>query len=327
MPARILNNIRQIFGGQDVVALVAFDAGAAAHIASWFKSSPPELRIYAEGPAKDIFAKAFAQPIEASLAIAIHHSTFVVTGTGWSSDLEHHARLFAHKQGINCAAVLDHWCNYRERFQWYGKEYLPDQLWVADVDAASLAEEVFPNIPILRFPNQWLDDLRIEVSAIRNNSSLEFPSNSIRPAKRLLYLLEPIRELWASNTHTTSAASPEAGEFQALHYFLNHLPHLIESGWVACYEDIEALMLRPHPSDASSKYNDFIANVGRFLPIRLSVNQSLADSLAWADAAFGCETQALVAAMNCGLPAFSTIPPWAPPCRLPQRSLHHLSRL
>lgn len=327
MPTKIYNNVRQTFSSHDVVALVAFDAGAAAHISSWFSGSPLDLRIYAEGPAKDFFAKAFAQPIEASLASAINKSTFVVTGTGWASDLEHQARLLAHNNNISCAAVLDHWCNYRERFQWNSEEYLPDQLWVADIDAASLAEELYPNIPLFRLPNQWLDNLWSEVNAIRSSSSIQLSSMPSLPAKRLLYLLEPIRQFWPSNRCIAAVASPEAGEFQALHYFLDRLPYLIEYGWVASYEDIEGLMLRPHPSEPSGKYDDFIANAGHLLPIKLDITDSLADSLAWADATFGCETQALVAAMNCGLPAFSTVPPWAPPCRLPQQALHHLNRL
>jgi hypothetical protein len=92
-------------------------------------------------------------------------------------------------------------------------------------------------------------------------------------------------------------------------------------------EQLEALALRPHPSDPAGKYDALIAVAGRSWPIRLDQSPSLSAALAWADSTFGCETQALVASLACGLPAFSTVPPWAPPCRFPQASLQHLSRL
>ena len=66
---------------------------------------------------------------------------------------------------------------------------------------------------------------------------------------------------------------------------------------------------------------------GRLLLGYRDPRSGLAEALAWGDLAFGCETQALVAAMACDLPAFSTVPPWAPPCRLQQASLLQLSRL
>ena len=143
------------------------------------------------------------------------------------------------------------------------------------------------------------------------------------PAARLLYLLEPIRLSW----NTGSPVESEEAEFQALRYWLTNLPNLIDAGWVASSDELEAIVLRLHPSEPVDKYDDFIAGaLGRW-PISFDTSPSLPHSLAWADAAFGCETQALVAAMACDLPAFSTIPPWAPPCRLPQASLHHLNRL
>ena len=117
------------------------------------------------------------------------------------------------------------------------------------------------------------------------------------------------------------------GEFQSLRYWVKQLPRLIEQGWVAPQHELEALVLRPHPSEPAGKYDALIAEVSASWPIQLDPAPGLAEALAWADAAFGCETQALVAAMACSLPAFSTVPPWAPPCRLPQAALHHLSRL
>ena len=124
------------------VALVAYDAGAAAHIASWFSSSKKNLILYAEGPAKKLFEERLQHQMEESLASAIDKSSLVV-GTGWASDLEHRARQLAAVKNIPSVAVLDHWVNYPERFSREGRIQFPSELWVADAEARALAFELF----------------------------------------------------------------------------------------------------------------------------------------------------------------------------------------
>ena len=313
--------VDDILVGYESIALVAHDAGAAAHIASWFSLSKKNLSIYAEGPAADIFRKVFDRTIEESLSSAIDTSSVVITGTGWSSDLEHQARKLAFSRNIPSVAVLDHWVNYRERFRRNGTSQLPGELWVSDAEAATLASLLFPNVPVKQLPNIWLEGLRTKVDSIRRIQKRSLQPSC--PAKRLVYFLEPIRVLWTDGPVIKS----EAGEFQGLRYWFNQLPHLIEQGLVAPIDQIEGLLLRPHPSEPLGKYDSLISEYNAYWPISIDSSSGLDESLAWADAAFGCETQALVAAMACGLPAFSTVPPWAPPCSLPQVSLNHLSRL
>ena len=254
-----------------------------------------------------------------TLEEALTGAQVLISGTGWSSDLEHHSRRLARQRGIPIVAVLDHWANYRERFVREGKELLPDALWVSDADAAALAIAAFPSVPVLQLPNHWLEDLCSTVQVLRSKTNHQ----PHRPARRLLYLLEPIRVPWSQGSSDAS----EAGEIQGLRYLLQQLPNLIEQGWVAPQHELEALALRPHPSEPIDKYDALIAEAAASWPIQLDRAPVLAEALAWADAAFGCETQALVAAMACNLPAFSTVPPWAPPCQLPQTALQHLSRL
>jgi hypothetical protein len=279
-------------------------------MAAWLAPHAQQLRLYLAGPAQRLFkAEAQTHNLEACLAKA----QLLISGTGWASDLEHEARRLAKQRGLPSVAVLDHWLNYRERFQRNGEEVLPDQLWVADAEAEALARRTFPGLPVLRLNNHWLEELCQTVSKHRREPVQ-------RPARRLLYLLEPVRVNWPH-------PSKEPGELQGLNYWLSQLPLLIEQGWVVPQDQLEALSLRPHPSEAPGKYSDWIRTAAEHWPVELDQAGRLAESLAWTDAAFGCETQALVAAMACELPAFSTVPPWAPPCRLPQASLHHLHQL
>ncbi len=295
--------------------MCAHDAGAASHMAAWLAPHRPKLRPCLEGPAQALFSGKLGPWPQHNLEHSLEAASLLISGSGWSSDLEHNARARARQLGIPSVAVLDHWVNYRARFKRHGVEVLPDQLWVADAEAKALAQAIFPDLPVLQLPNHWLQDLKDTVASARKQPAHQ-------PARCLLYLLEPIRVPWPSGEK-----ADEPGELQGLHYWLSQLPLLAEQDHIAPLDELEALALRPHPSEPPGKYDALIAEVGQSWPIRLDTSPSLAAALAWADAAFGCETQALVAALACGLPAFSTVPPWAPPCRLPQALLQHLSHL
>lgn len=318
-----ISKVDQILTAHSTASLIAYDAGAASHIAAWFSSARIGLKIYAEGPAKGVFSGAFKQEMEKSLESAITRSSVVVTGTGWASDLEHRARQLACQLSIPSVAVLDHWVNYKERFRRGSQEHLPNTIWVSDDEAFYLAQSIFPALPVVKLPNLWLQGLCNEVKARRECSGNNQQLQSRRPARRLLYLLEPIRDPWMHS----SVHLPESGEFLSLRYWLKKLPNLIALGHIAPQHELEALALRLHPSETIHKYDTFIAEVSPTWPISVDRSSTLAEALAWADAVFGCETQALVAATACGLPVYSTLPPSAPPCRLPHASIQHLSRL
>ena len=284
-------------------------------MAAWLAPHQVKLKLCLEGPAQALFSAKLGALPQHSLEHCLEGSSLLISGSGWSSDLEHNARACARQLGIPSVAVLDHWVNYRERFERHGMEMIPDQLWVADAEAKALAQVTFPELPVLQLPNHWLQDLKATVVLARKQPPQQ-------PARRLLYLLEPIRVPWPEGE-----TANEPGELQGLHYWLNQLPLLAEHGSIAPLDQLEALALRPHPSEPPGKYDAVIAKAGEHWPIRLDPSPSLALALAWADAVFGCETQALVAALACGLPSFSTLPPWAPPCRLPQAALQHLSHM
>lgn len=297
------------------VAVCAHDAGAASHMSAWLTPYQDQIRPCLEGPARTLFENQLGPLPHHCLESSIENACLLISGTGWSTDLEHKARVLARQRGIPSVAVLDHWVNYRERFTFGGEEMLPDQLWVADADAMKMAQFVFPELPVLLLPNQWLIDLSQSVVKLRQYSPMH-------PARRLIYFLEPIRAPW-----TGGPWDNETGELQGVRFWLDKLPLLSKNGWIAPLEKLEKLVLRPHPSEPPGKYNAIISEVSNHWPIHLDRSPSLEAALAWADMAFGCETQALVAAIACGLPACTTIPPWAPSCRLPQLKLNHLKLL
>ena len=296
--------------------MVAHDAGAARLLFSWLQPLQRQLRFFVQGPALQILEKE-RPDINACerLEACLDRRQLLLTGTGWSSDLEHRARMCAAQRNIPSIAVLDHWVNYQERFEREGRIALPDGIWVADAEASTLARKQFPELPVQELPNHWLNQLIADV--MRSRSTHETHKHQ-RAAGNLLYLLEPLRD------HATG--EPNGQEFAALDYWLEQLPELITDGHIQEDRQTLQLRLRPHPSEAPGKYESWIRNHRHAWPLQLDPHPSLAASLAHADLTFGCETQALVAAMACDLPAFSTLPPTAPPCRLPHRQLRHLAK-
>jgi len=286
------------------LAVVCHDAGAANLVISWLTGYAGQVKFCMDGPARVLWENTFPKASAFTVEEALNNAASLLSGTGWASDLEHKARRLARTKGIRNVAVLDHWINYRERFVRDGEVVLPDVLWVGDADAEAEARRCFPALPVRRLPNLYLETLMSEVAAHGPAPARLDPCN-------ILYVLEPIRQDWMGTS--------EPGEFQTLDFFLESLPSL------GIAENAK-IRLRPHPSDWRDKYNNWPLRYPKF-DLVIEDDGALAEQIAWADWVVGCETFALVAALQAGRIAISALPPWAPRCRLPQHGLLHLRDL
>jgi hypothetical protein len=291
---------------QSPIAVVAHDAGAANHIIAWAKNEDhAQIHVYVTGPALTLWKRAFPHAIiDGELIDALAMARTLISGTGWASSLEHDARKMARPLGIKSIAVIDHWTNYRARFIDEGVEILPDEIWVADEHAKTLAESAFVKLNVVQMPNLYLDALVKEVR-LHERSAVNHVGHN------LLYVLEPIREAWREDV--------AAGEFAGLDFFLNKLA-------VLGLGDNLLIRLRPHPSDPTGKYDQWIA-AQNSTKISLDTTPTLAESIAWSDMVVGCQTYAMVIALAAGKRVLSSIPPYAPACVLPQAGIIKLSAL
>ncbi|OGT94679.1 MAG: hypothetical protein A2286_00425 [Gammaproteobacteria bacterium RIFOXYA12_FULL_61_12] len=282
------------------LGVVCHDAGGANQILAMLGEPEFQGAIgYFDGPAREPSRRAASRfEIADDLPGLLGRVRTLVTGTGWSSRLEHDARDIARRRGIRSIAVLDHWTNYRERFVRDGSFVLPDELWVVDEYALDIASRTFPGLPIGLQPDRYAEQQVERIAPLSQVAGNE-----------LVYLLEPARSDWGRG---------EPGEFQALRYFLDRLPQL---GLPA----ETAICLRPHPSDAHGKYDAFLGE-RRGHRIVLD-NGDLAGALSRARWVAGCQTYALTLALRAGRTVYCTLPPWAPPCQLPHRGLSHLQRM
>ena len=191
--------------------------------------------------------------------------------------------------------MIDHWINYEERFERDGEIVLSDSVWVSDHYAATLAKSIFKNTPVLELPNTYLDNLLTVVTDVPNDTF------------NLLYVLEPIRSDWGKGSQ---------GEFQALDFFAKNIRSIVGENRVT-------VTLRPHPSDPPEKYSHWIksnSNLNASLDPHNNLNEAISASR-WV---VGAETFALVIACTAGRSTWTSLPPWAHRCRLPQTGIKHL---
>lgn len=283
------------------IAVVAHDAGGANQIIALLQShgEAADIHAYMEGPALKLWQRAFPDNAsQSSLDEALDGCPSLLSGTGWASDLEFNAIKTASAAGLRTAALLDHWTNYEQRFIRREQTVHPDEFWVVDQYALAIAKRAFPTGNVIQVPDCYLRAQAQQISAP--------PSNG----QTLLYVQEPARSDWGRD---------RPGEFQALDYMIEKLPTM------SLPKDLR-ILLRPHPSEDSEKYLDWVAQQTD-LNVALDNSPTLADAISHSHWVAGCESYALVVALASGRPVYCTLPPWAPACRLPHDGLIQVKSL
>ena len=280
-------------------AVVCHDAGAASHILEWVAAERPSCRTFLSGPARDLWQRRLPGVVPAAtLDAALDGARAVLTGTGWSSDLEHAARARARELGLHSVAVVDHWVNYPMRFERQGTRVLPDEIWVTDRCAAAIARQCFHGLRVVEKPNLYLEAQLAGIGPVAQASD------------DVLFVLEPARDDWGRG---------EPGEFQALDYFLSRRADLgLPAG--------ATVRLRPHPSDPPGKYHAWVErhSVER---VCMDRSASLAEAISGCRWVAGLHSAAMVVALAAGRRVVCALPPWGPPIALPQPEIVQLRRI
>lgn len=292
-----------------MLAIISHDAGGAEILSSYARQEKLECLYVLEGPAQKIFKRKLGEIETCSLEEALRRSSLILCGTSWQSDLEFDAIKQARSIGTRSVAFLDHWVNYVERFTRSGETWLPDEIWVGDGMAASLAKELFPVTTIHQLENPYVSDIKRDLVATQ--VSQESRLNNIR----VLYVCEPVRE------HALLRFGNERHwgyiEEEALRYFLANIAVLGTS--------IERVIIRPHPSESVDKYK--WAEYEFDLPIVMGGTRSLLEEIAESDVVVGCESMAMVIGLVAGKRVISCIPANGKPCSLPHHEIEKLHNL
>jgi len=291
-----------------MIAVVSHDAGGAEILSSWLRRCREPYCLVLDGPAKEIFRKKCGSKPIIPLHEAITLCDWVLCGTSWQSNIERRAISLAKSEGKKVVAFLDHWVNYRERFQEKNVAVLPDEIWVVDVDAEKMAKANFPELPVVLKPNPYFEDLQIELGKVQIT-----PKDSDECSA--LYACEPIRE------HAQLQHGDERfwgyTEEDALKYFIKNI------GAVGI--NVTTIKIRPHPSEGKNKY-DWARQAGT-LTIEIGGGRALLEEIMEADVVVGCASMAMVVGLLAKKRVICSIPPGGRMCALPQKGIEHLQVL
>ena len=290
-------------------AIVAHDAGGAEVLSSYVRQQRLDCLFSLQGPALGIFERKLGRCENKPLKQALQGSARLLCGTSWQSDLEFNAIQLARRLGTPSAAWLDHWVNYRARFERNGTLCLPDEVWVSDPDALALARLQLPEVSLRQRENPYFLDIR---DSLQHETQVSPPL----PGKlRILYVCEPVREhallRYGNEMHWGYT------EEQALRYFLSHVTTLGRPP--------ARILIRPHPSETADKYHAIGKEFN--LPIAFSQGHTLTAEVANSDCVVGCSSMAMVVGLIGGKRVISCIPPGGHPCTLPQSNIEHLQDL
>ena len=265
--------------------VVAHDAGGAEILSSWLRHHLDEWEttLVLDGPAVKVFAGKLGDDMAAHAGVEVpplDGVAFVLCGSSGAATLERRAVRQARSAGVRCAVWLDHWVNYAMRFELEGVSVVPDEVWVCDEHAAALARAEAPGADVRLKGNPYLEDFAAEV---RTLAEVRDPA-----VERILYVTEP-----------------NAVATEALTKYVRHLGGRREEGEVE-------LRIRTHPTEPPDKYNAVLAGHANHLRHCVSREATLAQDVAWADTVVGCDTMAMVAALEAGRRVISVLPPDTP---------------
>ena len=296
-----------------MICIVSHDAGGAEILASYAKKVEEPCLFSLAGPAAKVFTIQMATVISLPLEAAIEQADWLLCGTSWQSDLEWQAIALSRKMGKRSVAFLDHWVNYQERFVRSGVQHLPDEIWVGDPHAEALAGAEFPSTTIRLVPNPHFEDIKEQVANLNAlpNTSARTPSGG----SQVLFVCENISE-HAQIQHGDPRYWGYT-EFDAIEYFFANIK--------ALQTNISTVTIRPHPSDPIGKYDSVVAKNPELT--RLSSGQPLLEDIAISDMVVGCESMAMVIAVQCGRRVVSCIPMQHVQLKLPFSEIEILSTL
>jgi hypothetical protein len=298
-----MNNSRHI-------TIVSHDAGGAEILSNYVAQNKISCRFVLEGPAVNIFKRQLGAIEISNLTEGLCYCDEVLCGTSWQSDLEWNAIAQAQESGKRVVAFLDHWVNYSERFIRNGVQHLPDEIWVGDEDAEELARHNFPAVPICLVRNPYFLNMQRQITELSESTKAVAGEG-----KTILFVAENISD------HARLRHGDERHwgytEFDAIEYLLKNLD--------ALEDRIQAIVIRPHPSDELGKYDRFArANPGF---VRLSGGEPLLQEIVEADIVAGCQSMAMVIGLSAQKKVVSCIPPGGLGCCLPQKQIYRLKDL
>ena len=290
------------------ICIVSHDAGGAELISSYVKRKIDNIYLYVlSGPAVKIFERKLGFLKVSELELAIKRSELIICGTSWESNIDMKAITLSKKYGKKVISFLDHWVNYQGRFFYKKKKIFPDEIWVMDEYAKTIANQQLKSVTIKKKKNYYFQDLKIELNKTKKILKKKY--------KSILFLSEPITK----KDFVISDGNKYFFDYDikdAFNYFIDNI-HLISN-------QVDNILIRVHPSETSNKWRWAEKNK---LVRQLDRKESLIKHIVNSDVIVGCETMAMVVGLLAKKRVVSVIPPGGKKCSLPHKEIEHLQNL
>jgi len=288
------------------VGIICHDAGGAELLSSYVRQNNLAYYYCIEGPAVQVFERKVGPVQSWPLQQTVSKANWILCGTSWQSDVEWHAFGMARQHGKRSVAFLDHWVNYRQRFERNGITNLPDTIWVGDSYALSLAEKEFPDIPVVLVENPYLAEIKKEFQKIDGAVEREKGSHII---------------LFVSDNLDT-ASLKQHGDANFFGYTDREVLEFLIENLSVFKKKKNKIIIRPHPSESIEKYQ-WAKDVHGEL-IELGGQLTLLEEIAASDIVAGGDSMALVIALFCGRPVVNCIPPSGSSSMLPFKEIKRM---
>jgi hypothetical protein len=290
----------QFVSTNDKVLFVASDAGGAAILAAMAKQISTKSTVLASGPGTGIFIKQGFEPL--TKIGSLSNFDLIITGSSAESNLELEAIKKAKKANIKSISFLDNWSNYDIRFKRGLDFFLPDEIWVGDESAFSMAKEMFPKTRVRLVENPLWIMSKEEV--VKLKGALVTPSKTSQNQFVILFLMEPLSVSEQEKIFRKSGL--KIGHFDVFFNFCQKLELVLLDNYkdLFCVLDVN---LRPHPSQYLESFDLESLNHRFSFNIKLS-KDSLPEDLAGSHLVVGGNSSALAIAHEVGMTTFSHLP-------------------
>ncbi len=266
---------RPIGFGASNIHIVCNDVGGAQHISALVTALEMKATATLTGPAINVFNKNNSSVLTLDLSSNLIAKKNIIVGSGFYGGRESRILECESLESNYKIVLLDHWINYKERFKSDFK-HLPDEFFVTNEEAETIALTVFPRTKVTRIPDFLLAEQMRQY--LRQEATID----------SVLFLLEPDASVGEGLKH-------RIGDLK------QYFPILIN---FCRAHRLRKIVLRKHPSQQQHDDFNFEALPDDF-EVYYSTNESLVDDLLGASAVFGFHSSALYASSMLGVETYS----------------------
>ena len=259
------------FNSYKNILIVCGDIGGAEIISSFVLEKKIKFKGFLSKKAKLIFKKKLINNELINLSYIknnINKFDLLITGTGWDSKYDKEILFLFKNLEIKKISFLDHWANYKIRFQYKGINTYPSDIITSDNYAFTLAKEVFKNldIKIHQTKNYYISQTKIKFKKKKHR---------ILNSNTFLFIDEQNTKHYKYNNKSIF------NERNILDLFIKKL--------FRKYKYNFALIIRIHPNDSYHKYDKLCSEYN----IKVSKNKELIDDLIKVNYVVGISSMAL----------------------------------